>query len=59
MKNSYEENMQMNKEWSARNKTIQKLLGKEVTYKEGIDRLIEFRSQLFEQITQIVNCYPR
>ena len=49
----------MNKEWSARNKTIQKLLGKEVTYKEGIDRLIEFRSQLFEQITQIVNCYPR
>ena len=59
MKNSYEENMQMNKEWSDRNKTIQKLLGKETTYKEGIDLLIEFRSELFEQITQIVNGYPR
>lgn len=49
----------MNKEWSDRNKTIQKLLGKETTYKEGIDLLIEFRSELFEQITQIVNGYPR
>ena len=49
----------MNKEWSDRNKTIQKLLGKETTYKEGIDLLIEFRSHLFEQITQIVNGYPR
>ena len=51
--------MQMNTEWSDRNKTIQKLLGKAVTYKEGIDLLREFRSQLFEQITQIVNGYPR
>lgn len=49
----------MNTEWSDKNKTIQKLLGKETTYKEGIDLLIEFRSELFEQITQIVNGYPR
>ena len=49
----------MNTEWSDRNKTIQKLLGKEDTYKEGIDLLIEFRRELFEQITQIVNGFPR
>lgn len=49
----------MRTEWSDRNKTIQKLLGKEDTYKEGIDLLIEFRRELFEQITQIVNGFPR
>ena len=35
------------------------MLGKETTYKEGIELLIEFRSELFEQITYIVNGYPR
>lgn len=40
----------MHKNWSDKNKTIQKMLGKEDTYKEGINLLIEFRSQLFEQI---------
>ena len=49
----------MHKNWSDKNKTIQKMLGKEDTYKEGIVLLIEFRSELFEQITQIVNGYPR
>ena len=49
----------MNKDWSEKNKTIQKLLGKETTYKAGIKLLIEFRSELFEQITQIVNGFPR
>lgn len=49
----------MRTEWSDRNKTIQKLQGKEDTYKEGIDLLIEFRRELFEQITQIVNGFPR
>ena len=49
----------MHKDWSDKNKTIQKLLGKEATYKEGIELLIEFRSELFEQITYIVNGYPR
>ncbi len=48
----------MNKEWSDKNKRIQILLGKETTYKEGIERLIEFRKELFEQVSQIVNGYP-
>lgn len=48
----------MNKDWSEKNKQIQKLLGKEVTYKEGINVLIDFRNELFEQITYIVNGYP-
>ena len=49
----------MNKDWSEKNKTIQQLIGKETTYKAGINLLIEFRSELFEQITQIVNGFPR
>ena len=48
----------MNKEWSEKNKRAQILLGKETTYKEGIELLIEFRKEMFEQITQIVNGYP-
>lgn len=49
----------MNKDWSEKNKQIQKLLGKEVTYKEGVNVLIDFRNELFEQITSIVNEYPK
>ena len=49
----------MNKDWSEKNKEIQKLLGKEVTYKEGISTLIDFRNELFEQITSIVDGYPK
>ena len=45
----------MNKEWSQRNKEIQVLLGKEATYKEGIQKLISFREELFEQISNIDN----
>jgi len=48
----------MNKEWSEMNKKIQALLGKEATYKDGIELLIKLRNELFEQITQIVNGYP-
>jgi len=48
----------MNKEWSEMNKKIQALLGKEATYKDGIELLIKLRNDLFEQITQIVNGYP-
>ena len=47
----------MNKDWSEKNREIQKLLNRKDTYKEGIDQLIEFRQELFEQITQIVNTY--
>lgn len=49
----------MNKEWSQRNKEIQVLLGKEATYKEGIQKLISFREELFEQISNIVSSYPK
>lgn len=49
----------MNREWSQKNKEIQTLLGKESTYKEGIQKLISFREELFEQISNIVNNYPK
>lgn len=48
----------MDKEWSEKNKEIQCLLGKKTTYKDGIKTLIGFRSEMFAQITQIVNDYP-
>lgn len=48
----------MDKEWSEKNKRTQILLGKETTYKEGIELLIEFRKEMFEQVSQIVNGYP-
>ena len=51
--------MKLNKEWSRKNKEIQILLGKELTYKEGIQKLIAFRGELFEQISNIVSNYPR
>jgi hypothetical protein len=48
----------MNSEWSETNKRIQILIGKEATYKDGIELLIKFRKELFEQVSQIVNEYP-
>lgn len=48
----------MNKDWSEKNKQIQILLGKESTYRDGIELLIELREELFEQISQIVSGYP-
>ena len=36
-------NKLMDKDWSEKNKEIQKLLSKEVTFGEAIDKLIEFR----------------
>ncbi len=48
----------MNKEWSEKNKKMQTLIGKEATFREGIDVLIELRDDLFGQITSIVNTYP-
>ena len=49
----------MNKDWSEKNKQIQMLLGKKTTYKEGIKLLIEFRQELFQQVTYIVNGFPK
>ena len=48
----------MNKEWTETNKRMQSLIGKEATFQEGIDTLIELRGSLFHQITTIVNTYP-
>ena len=48
----------MNKDWSDKNKKMQTLIGKEATFPEGIDVLIDLRNDLFEQITSIVNNYP-
>ena len=49
----------MNQEWSQKNKEIQTLLGKKAAYKDGIEKLISFREELFEQISNIVNGYPK
>ncbi|MBO4680073.1 MAG: DUF3795 domain-containing protein, partial [Lachnospiraceae bacterium] len=48
----------MNKEWSEKNKRMQTLIGKEATFREGIDVLFELREDLFQEITSIVNTYP-
>ena len=48
----------MDKAWSENNKEIQKLLTKEATFKEAIQKLLDFREEMFEQITQIVSGYP-
>ena len=48
----------MDKIWAEKNKEIQKLLSKETTFNEAINKLVEFRGEMFTQITQIVNGYP-
>ena len=49
----------MDKDWSDKNKEFQKLITKEATFKDGIKVLLDLRDSLFEQITQIVNSYPK
>ena len=49
---------EMDKVWSEKNKEIQKLLTKEATFEEAIGKLASFRTEMFEEITQIVNGYP-
>lgn len=48
----------MDKEWSEKNKEMQALLSKEATFKEGIEKLLELRASVFEQITQIIAGFP-
>ncbi len=48
----------MDRNWSEMNKEMQALLSKEATFREGIEKLLELRKSLFEQITQIVNTFP-
>ena len=49
----------MNKEWSDKNKTMQMLIGKEATFAEGINVLVDLRKDLFSHISSIVNAYPK
>lgn len=49
----------MNKVWSEKSKEIQQLLKQEATWKEGIEELLALRREMFQQITRIVNRYPR
>ena len=51
-------NKLMNEDWSQKNKQIQKLLSKEATFDEAVGKLLEFRNELFQQITWIVEGYP-
>ena len=48
----------MNKDWSEKNKKMQSLIGKKDSFPEGIETLIDLRSDLFGQITSIVKTYP-
>ena len=48
----------MDKDWSEKNKEIQKLLSKEATYGEAVGKLIKFREEMFLQITRIVDGHP-
>lgn len=48
----------MDKNWSAMNKEIQTFLSKKTTFSEGMEKLLELRNSLFEQITQIVMTFP-
>jgi len=48
----------MNKDWSEKNKTMQELLKKEDTFKDGIKLLLELRAELFAAITEMVQKYP-
>ena len=48
----------MDRNWSEMNREIQTLLSKEATFGEAIDKLLAFRADMFEQISQIVTGYP-
>ena len=48
----------MNREWSEKNKAMQALIGKEASFRDGIRTLIDLRSDVFGQISSIVNTYP-
>lgn len=48
----------MDKDWSSINKQMQVLLNKKDTFEKGIETLIELRTQVFQQVTQIWSHYP-
>ena len=48
----------MDRTWSEMNKEMQALIAKKDSFRAGIEKLLELRKSLFEQITQIVSTYP-
>ena len=48
----------MNKDWAEKNKKMQSLIGKEASFREGLDVLFDLRGDLFGQISSIVKTYP-
>ena len=50
IKSEFERVLNMNKEWSELNKTMQAQIKKKDTYKRGIDTLLTLRSQLIQTL---------
>ena len=50
IKSEFERGLNMNKEWSELNKTMQAQIKKKDTYKRGIDTLLTLRSQLIQTL---------
>jgi predicted nucleic acid-binding Zn-ribbon protein len=48
----------MNRNWSDLNREMQALISKKATFSQGLEKLLKLRSELFEQITQIVATFP-
>ena len=48
----------MNQDWSRMNREMQALLPKKATFGEGMEKLLELRRSLLEQIGQIATTYP-
>lgn len=54
----YEWCFYMDKEWSEKNKKMQRLISAESTFADGIKCLIELREIVFTQISEIINGIP-
>ena len=48
----------MNKEWAEKNKRMQSLIGKEASFREGLDVLFELRDELIGLVSSIVYTFP-
>ena len=48
----------MNRDWAEKNKRMQSLIGKESSFREGLDVLFGLRNDLLGQISFIVKAYP-
>ena len=48
----------MNKEWAEKNKRMQSLIGKEASFREGLDVLLELRDELMGMVSYIAYTFP-